>query len=71
MKHPNNLMHILGRLDKSQAWLGRQVGATATKISMYVCGKQLPTLWRAYDIADALGVAVTDIWPKPKRPKKV
>lgn len=40
------------------------VGVSKTTATMWISGKAKPDLDRAYEVADLLGVKVTDIWVK-------
>ena len=59
MKYGKALRRILREVDVSQAELARRVGMSTPYISQLCSGKiKEPTLSKAYEIADALGVDI-------------
>ena len=59
MEYGKALRRILHELDVSQAELARRMGTSTAYISQLCSGKiKEPTLSKAYEIADALGVSV-------------
>ena len=55
-----------GRADLTQTALARQVGLNQRTISNYESGRRVPSVRRAREIEDALGVAPGSIdWPRP------
>lgn len=59
MEYGKALRRILKEMDVKQADLARRMGTSTAYISQLCSGKiKEPTLSRAYEIADALGVSV-------------
>ena len=59
MEYGKALRTILRELDVTQADLARRMGTSTAYVSQLCSGKiKEPTLSKAYDIADALGVSV-------------
>ena len=59
MEYGKALRRILRELDVKQADLARRMGTSTAYISQLCSGKiKEPSLSRAYEIADALGVSV-------------
>jgi len=58
MEYGKALRIILREVDVSQAELARRIGTSSAYVSQLCSGKiKEPTLSKAYDIADALGVS--------------
>lgn len=59
MEYGKALRHILREVDVTQAELARRMDTSTAYISQLCSGKiKEPTLSKAYEIADALGVSV-------------
>ena len=59
MEYGTALRTILRELDVTQADLARRMGTSTAYVSQLCSGKiKEPTLSKAYDIADALGVSI-------------
>lgn len=59
MEYGKALRTILRELDVTQADLARRMGTSTAYVSQLCSGKiKEPTLSKAYDIADALGVSI-------------
>ena len=58
MEYGKALRHILREVDMTQADLARRIGVSTAYVSQLCSGKiKEPTLTRAYEIADAIGVS--------------
>ena len=61
MEYGKALRVILRELDVKQAELARRIGTSTSYVSQLCSGKiKEPTLSKAYEIADALGVSVNE-----------
>lgn len=59
MEYGKALRRILRELDVSQAELARRMGTSTAYVSQLCSGKiKEPTLSKAFEVADALGVSV-------------
>lgn len=64
MKLKCRLRVILAERELKQGELAEKVGISATTLSALVNNRNLPTLPVAYQIAEALGMRIEDIWIK-------
>ena len=64
MKLKCRLKAILAFKEIKHGEFAKMVGVSATTASTWISGKSNPSLEKAYEIAEILGVEVTDIWRK-------
>jgi DNA-binding XRE family transcriptional regulator len=62
MEIENNLKILLWRNKMDQKTLAQLTGISRTTITMLANNNSEPSLYRAYLIAEALGVTVYEIW---------
>lgn len=60
--HITRLAEILDKEGRSQAWLGRQIGTTRSRVNEYCRGLHVPDDKRDL-IAEALGRKISDVFP--------
>ena len=59
----NNLRSIRKRKNKTLSWLSEKSGVSIASLSQIETGQTLPSIQRAYVIANALNVSVLRVWP--------
>ena len=57
------LKRLLVAEGRTQAWLGRQVGADQSQVNRWVHGLHEPVQQTKDAISDALGVPTSELWP--------
>lgn len=57
------LDRMLHMKNRTNLWLGRQIGCNDTQISRYRHGKHIPTLERQIKICRVLDCDLSDLWP--------
>jgi len=61
----NHLAHMRQARHLSRRQLAAMVGVSKEAIRLLELGQRRPSMIIAYKIAEALGVSVEQIWPKP------
>jgi putative transcriptional regulator len=57
----NRIKSVLADKDKTNLWLAEKLGKNKSTISKWCTNDQQPTLETLFDIADALGVEVSEL----------
>lgn len=56
-----NLQRILHKKQIGQGYLARQLGSTDAMISRYVHGTSIPSVYKAFRIAEIIGCDISDL----------
>jgi DNA-binding XRE family transcriptional regulator len=63
IKQPQlNLRKVMNKKNVGDQWLANQIGVSRQSVSKIINGHTDPPLSRLYEIADALGVMITDLF---------
>ena len=63
IKQPQfNLRKVMNQKNVGDQWLADQIGVSRQSVSKIINGHTDPPLSRLYDIADALGVLITELF---------
>lgn len=60
----NNISKLINERGYKKKYVAAEIGITPTQLSNWISGRSLPTIDKAFKLADLLGVKVDDLFER-------